>query len=1035
MRKIKLLLFIGILFFVSANNAFAQQGSSFELLSGSEIIQSIQAGSLSQIQAAEALAAQTNSTISEAQTILGGLTQPTNNSITSGQFLDEFRQGNISANLTEAVAEVRGLGTIVDVSSLEAALTSPPVLQELQTVLNGSGATAMNQLVSSVANVLGGEVAMQQLLAPTLNQALQTSFQSLSTGVSQAFTDIGTVLGAPIAVLNDLPAISMDQLLEGALNNAIPVDQINQALTELGQIPATMAENITNNLLSNAGINLSQAGQLLNFVQTGQLPGSVVETLSALPSLGDITGLASLTNVLTSPDITDALQQAMLSGGVQGFNQALSSITSVLGGTEALQLLESQAGAITGALNAANSAIAGALGGLTNLEGLVSGIGENFLEQLSGSQMIDAIQSGLVSITDAAQGIANLVTAPLAQIEQTLQNLSIGGVNIAQAGQIISQITSGQITAAVGEIVSAIPSLGDISAITDIADVLSNVNIVGELGNILASGGAEAVQQAIAGITNIVGGVEGIVNSATQAGAAAIANAINAIDPALVTSLGGLTALTGSIFSGMTSVLSLGIGLGGGCTSQCDKGGNVEPPPPGGSCSSRCLSCAMCRPRIQNNHDSIREHVTDQFEIHQQWFINTFINDNVLPALARMTTQLSATAMHQIGIIGRFFDAKHQLETQRLFQQLAARAHKDFTPSAGLCEFGSMMGSIASSSRKSDLTKVTIANRSMARLMGSRASSSSAGTDSDKISRRAKFINTYCNPQDNSNGLTYLCSDNPVSRLQTQIDNTQTALDAETNPIIRTAIQSSLDDLNNNQMPAAQAAQKERMNKDVNYVRYFDSPLTLEIDFTDTTGTDVTPDEEDVFALSANLYAHNVLPIIGARILADGNGNPKTGAYKYMNYRSLAAKKSVAHNSFATIAGYKAEGYKTAGGGDEGSAPFLRRIVQDLGVPPAEIESIIGANPSYHAQMEVLTSSLYKRNSFYTALVDKPANVRRKSTALRTINLMQERDIYNSLLRSEAILAVTLETMLQNEDERTKRQLNSLEGQRDKVAR
>jgi len=40
-----------------------------------------------------------------------------------------------------------------------------------------------------------------------------------------------------------------------------------------------------------------------------------------------------------------------------------------------------------------------------------------------------------------------------------------------------------------------------------------------------------------------------------------------------------------------------------------------------------------------------------------------------------MTNQLTATSMQQVQIIGSFFDAKHQLETQRMFQQMTAEAH------------------------------------------------------------------------------------------------------------------------------------------------------------------------------------------------------------------------------------------------------------------------------------------------------------------------------------------------------------------------
>jgi hypothetical protein len=93
--------------------------------------------------------------------------------------------------------------------------------------------------------------------------------------------------------------------------------------------------------------------------------------------------------------------------------------------------------------------------------------------------------------------------------------------------------------------------------------------------------------------------------------------------------------------------------------------------------------------------------------------------------------------------------------------------------------------------------------------------------------------------------------------------------------------------------------------------------------------------------------------------------------------------------------------------------------MKELGITEQEeIEKILGKKPSYFAQMEVLTKKLYQNPVFYTELYDKPANVARKGAALQAIGLMQDRDLYNSLLRSEAVLSVLLETMLMKEQEK-----------------
>ena len=56
--------------------------------------------------------------------------------------------------------------------------------------------------------------------------------------------------------------------------------------------------------------------------------------------------------------------------------------------------------------------------------------------------------------------------------------------------------------------------------------------------------------------------------------------------------------------------------------------------------------------------------------------------------LQLMANQLTAVMTQQVFAIGKLFDAKHQLETQRLLQQKYARAHKDYHPSEQMCEIG-----------------------------------------------------------------------------------------------------------------------------------------------------------------------------------------------------------------------------------------------------------------------------------------------------------------------------------------------------------
>ena len=250
-----------------------------------------------------------------------------------------------------------------------------------------------------------------------------------------------------------------------------------------------------------------------------------------------------------------------------------------------------------------------------------------------------------------------------------------------------------------------------------------------------------------------------------------------------------------------------------------------------------------------------------------------------------------------------------------------------------------------------------------------------------------------------------------------------------------------------NNLCTGATAPRETINKDVDFTRTVDSVLTMDLDFSADSALgspDITPDETAAFAMMANLFANRTMPAMGDRILADTQGNPREAAYKYMDLRSVTAKRSVAQNSISAIMAEKASGDKHIE-----YAPFLKSAIEELGVEeiPAsapggagavsveeQLNFLVGDNPSYFAQMEVLTKQLYQNPVFFTELYDKPVNVLRKRAAIRAIGLMQDRDFYNSLLRSEAVLSVALETMLTEEHDRVYRNLEKLEPDKDGAA-
>jgi hypothetical protein len=387
---------------------------------------------------------------------------------------------------------------------------------------------------------------------------------------------------------------------------------------------------------------------------------------------------------------------------------------------------------------------------------------------------------------------------------------------------------------------------------------------------------------------------------------------------------------------------------------------------------------SILRSIIRAEHQATRLHITIEFIKHRAWWVFIYFNNYILKALMMMTEQLSAGAMQQMQIIGSFMDAQNQLETQMLFQRLAARAHKDYQPSIELCEIGTTARALAAADRRGEFNSIVMARRMQDRQLTNMNSIAADGTFSDIRSRINIFRSTFCDINDNNRdqgapqtGLEIFC--------------------------------------NNNSGPA------DRVNNDVDFTRTAYLPLTVDVRFDDGV---VQNDETDILALAMNLYANNAMnpipinfitvpPNYGSTPLVQPRNDPTV----LLDVRAVTAKRSVAHNSFANLVAMKsASGVIPAAAAARDPYPFMASILNQLGVTnDAEIEEIIGLHPSYYAQMEVLTKKMYQRPEFYTNLYGKPANVQRVSAAMRAIGLMQNMDMFESRLRSEAALSVLLE--------------------------
>ena len=363
-----------------------------------------------------------------------------------------------------------------------------------------------------------------------------------------------------------------------------------------------------------------------------------------------------------------------------------------------------------------------------------------------------------------------------------------------------------------------------------------------------------------------------------------------------------------------------------------------------------------------------------QFCRHREEFIVFYwFKEHVLAAMMMMSEQLVSMAMNQMFITGAFFDAHLQLETQRLFQELAAKAHKDYRPSEGMCEIGTLARSLAASQRTGEYNAYVLSQYLQRRQMRNANMGSAAGKNLDVVQRWSQFRAYFCNRNDDNGQLgatnNFICQNTPL----------------------------------------------QSRNADVDYFTTVDYPNTIDVDFADGANNG---NERAVFGLASNLYGNDVFSFFSEAFFQGPNAN---NADQYMYLRSIVAKRSVAQNSFNAIVGMKSSGSASD------LKPYMEKALEQLGVTSAtDYKALIGNRPSYYAQMEFLTKKLYERPEFYTNLYDTPANVDRKKAALQALGLAQNMDLFKSKLRSEASLAVLTEMEIFDEQEQVQGRMNAI---------
>ena len=361
-----------------------------------------------------------------------------------------------------------------------------------------------------------------------------------------------------------------------------------------------------------------------------------------------------------------------------------------------------------------------------------------------------------------------------------------------------------------------------------------------------------------------------------------------------------------------------------------------------------------------------------QLLIHESVFMDQYyFIDEILSAMQNMTQQLTTSSMAQMAIIGSFLDAQQQGNVERLLQEKAAQAHKDYQPSLDLCTIGTTARGLAAAQANGNFSSEILQDRLRDREIQGRDTMAS-NSAYDILSRKNLFLSRYCNASSSGGTFGNACT-----------------------------------------VPA----NADTVDKDVSVHRTLWQPASLNLNFADNAAV-ASDDETDILALNANLYSHEVFSTPSATALKDPNNQSIL-----LDQRGIMAKRSVAQNSFGALVAMK-----TADSANKNAGAYLQLVLKQLGADDtknADWAMATGKPPSYDSQMEILTKRIYEDPRFYTNLYDTPANLQRKGAALRAIGLMQHWDTFNSGLRREALLAELVELDVEKAQKDIENRMNS----------
>jgi hypothetical protein len=354
------------------------------------------------------------------------------------------------------------------------------------------------------------------------------------------------------------------------------------------------------------------------------------------------------------------------------------------------------------------------------------------------------------------------------------------------------------------------------------------------------------------------------------------------------------------------------------------------------------------------------------------------VKDTWVAGLQSMSAQLSAAFLHRAGMQGTLMDSANAITVQGAMQTLEAEAYRDYTPGETLCRFGTLTRSLAMVDLKGRANAAALDSALLARETHNEHHGQNF-IDRDGVAKFRNAVRLYCNPGDND-GANPLCACTAASC---------------PNPSMRAT-------------------------RDLDFARLFLTSGTLNVDFTDGS---ITPDEEDVLSFLTNISSYQTLPS-----LAPGQADIMKNAVLALDFtrmRGITARRSLVRQTWSDYVAHKTPG-------QEGSTIFMVNAARELGLSKEDAEKFLNAqhqplaldgkdsgspNPSYDAQMDILTKRLYQNPNFYTNLIDKPTNVLRTQAAMAAIGLMQRRDLYETALRRELLLSQLLDVSLRDAED------------------